>query len=518
MQVSMKTGDPSTTAADLLALPLFQPPESGAKLALPSNLRALDRSLGHIITAALESGDFGAKSGQTALLYPSGAGQGQSRKGAARKHKIQRVLLLGLGTSKSATLETVRRAAGRAATRAGSGGTKRISLLLPSLRGVSLSDRAQAAAEGAVLGAYQFDRYRAAPADGPGGVRALTLFCQKLDHSAQVRRAATTGVVVAESQNIARDLSNQPGNELPPTALAAAARRIAKSVGLACHVMDVAELKRRKMGGILAVGGGSSRPPCLIVLQHGARARTQRPTVCLVGKGVTFDSGGISIKPSAGMDEMKHDMGGAASVIGALRAAALLDLPLHVVGIIGSAENLPSGTAYRPGDIVRTASGKTIEVLNTDAEGRIVLADALHYAKSRWKPDAIVDLATLTGAMMIALGPWASGLFGNDEELIERVRQAGDACGECAWPMPLFPEHKRAMHSTIADLKNTGGRHGGGSTAAGFLSAFVGKTPWVHLDIAGTGWTSASGPYQRPGATGVGVRLLTQLLRSWKTV
>jgi leucyl aminopeptidase len=296
---------------------------------------------------------------------------------------------------------------------------------------------------------------------------------------------------------------------------------MARRSGLRCQVMDVAELKRRKMGGVLAVGQGSARPPRVIVLEHGRPARKaagarKQPTFCLVGKGITFDSGGISIKPSASMDEMKHDMGGAAAVIGAMRAIAELKLPLHVVAVIASAENMPDGNAYRPGDVVRSHSGKTIEVLNTDAEGRIVLADALHYAIDKWDPVAVVDLATLTGACQVALGPWASGLLGNDDALIEKVRAAGQASGEPAWPLPLFDAHKQAMTSTIADLKNSGGRFAGASTAAGFLSSFVGDTPWVHLDIAGTGWTSTQGPYQPRGGTGVGVRLVVELLRSWK--
>ncbi|HXH28374.1 MAG TPA: leucyl aminopeptidase, partial [Candidatus Polarisedimenticolia bacterium] len=236
---------------------------------------------------------------------------------------------------------------------------------------------------------------------------------------------------------------------------------------------------------------------------------------CIVGKGITFDSGGISIKPAAGMEEMKHDMSGAAAVVGALRACALLELPHPVVGVIGAAENLPSGTAYRPGDVVTSMSGKTIEVLNTDAEGRVVLADALHYARTEFEPCAIVDLATLTGACMVALGRWATGLFGNHEGLIERVRAAGDATAERAWPMPLLDGHKEEIRSKIADIKNTGGREAGASTAAAFLSHFVGETPWVHLDIAGTGWSSKTGPYHPGGATGVGVRLLLEVLRDF---
>jgi len=288
-------------------------------------------------------------------------------------------------------------------------------------------------------------------------------------------------------------------------------------VGLAIRVFDVPELQRRKMGAILAVGGGSARPPRLVALEYAPKAaKKQRPALCIVGKGITFDSGGISIKPAQGMDEMKHDMSGAATVIGVLRACALLALPIRVVGVIGAAENLPDGTAYRPGDIVTAASGKTIEVLNTDAEGRVVLADALHYAKTEYDPAAIVDLATLTGACVVALGRWASGLFGSHAGLIELIRAAGEKTGELAWPMPLLDGHKREIKSEVADIKNSGGRNAGASTAAAFLAAFVGETPWVHLDIAGTAWTtSAQCGYQPRGATGVGVRLLVEVLRNW---
>jgi leucyl aminopeptidase len=261
-------------------------------------------------------------------------------------------------------------------------------------------------------------------------------------------------------------------------------------------------------------------PPRLVVLEHNApgRARGSRrlPTVCLVGKGVTFDSGGISIKPSAAMDEMKHDMSGAAAVLGALRACALLKLPLHVVGILGAAENMPSGTAYRPGDIVTSMSKKTIEILNTDAEGRVVLADALTFARTEFDPVAMVDLATLTGACVVALGSHATGLFGTDDRLSEHLRRAGEATAERVWPMPVWEGHRKAVESNVADLKNVAGREAASSTAAAFLAAFVEDTPWVHLDIAGTGWTSTPGPYQPRGATGVGVRLLVEALETWK--
>jgi leucyl aminopeptidase len=513
MQINLKTSDPAEAAADLLMLPLAQSASSAsdkdkkAAPRLPAAVRRMDRVFGGVIAAALASGDFKGTSGQTALLYPAGEGP------------VKRVLLFGLGSQAKVTAETLRRAAGSAVRQAGSGKRKRVSIWLPRVKGIDAVQAAQTVAEGAVLGTYRFDDYRNLEEGDPGSVRSVSVFPSRTPSGAKdvaaIKRAISAGRVIAEAQNVARDLSNTPGNDLAPAQLASEARRVAREVGLRCQVMTAAELERRKMGGILAVGGGSSRPPRLIVLEHKPARKSGAPTICIVGKGVTFDSGGISIKPSAGMEEMKHDMSGAAAVVGAMRAVAQLKLPLHVVAVIGAAENLPSGTAYRPGDVVRTASGKTIEVLNTDAEGRVVLADALHHAHTTFEPEAMIDLATLTGACMVALGEAATGLFGNDDDLIERVRAAGDRSGECAWPMPLFDAHRTAVKSTIADVKNSAGREAGASTAAAFLEAFTGDTPWVHLDIAGTGWTSNTNPCQIKGATGVGVRMLLELLRSW---
>jgi leucyl aminopeptidase len=395
-----------------------------------------------------------------------------------------------------------------------------VTVAVPPLRRVNPAATALALTEGAVLGGYRFDAYKDPGKEPPVEVAAVQLSFERARDSRALRRAVRRATVLAESQNLARDLSNAPGNALAPADLAREAQKLARETGLRCRVLGVAELRKRKMGGILAVGGGSSRSPRLVVLEHRPKGRKRAgDTLCFVGKGVTFDSGGISIKPSAGMDEMKHDMSGAAAVVGALRACALLNVPHHVVGVIGAAENLPSGTAYRPGDIVRTSSGKTIEVLNTDAEGRVVLADALHYAKEEYAPRAILDLATLTGACVVALGHWATGLFGNNEKLIEQVRRAGEASGERAWPMPLWEGHRKAVRSEVADVKNTGaGREAGSSTAAAFLAAFVGDTPWVHLDIAGTAWSGRSEPHHPRGATGVGVRLLLELLEGWRGV
>jgi leucyl aminopeptidase len=509
MKITVDSRAPTDAAADLLAIPL---PKRVPRERLPARVAAVDRASRGAISGALASGDFSGKPGETLLVYPLGG-----------RLRAKRLLLVGLGEAGKLDADALRRLAGAAISEAVSRRASRVAIAVPALPEEGLAGHVQALAEGSVLAGYRFDAYRTGPeAKEARRVSAVSLLVERGGDVAAARAAAARGVTLAESQNVARWLSDTPSNDLPPAELARQAQRVAREVGLRARVLEVPALTRLGMGGILAVGGGSANPPRLIALEHlprggrGAKGRTAGPApVCVVGKGITFDSGGISIKPAAGMEEMKHDMSGAAAVIGALRACALLDVPQPVVGVIGAAENMPSGTAYRPGDVVRTMSGKTIEVLNTDAEGRVVLADALHYARTRYQPCAIVDLATLTGACMVALGRWASGLFGNDDRLIEMVRAAGEATAERAWPMPLLDGHKEEIRSQIADIKNTGGRQAGASTAAAFLSHFVGDTPWVHLDIAGTGWVTNGGGYLKRGATGVGVRLLLELLRGF---
>ncbi len=507
MKVTVDARRLPEVAADLLALPLAQ--RGGEPAGLPTRFAPLDRALGGRLRQVLESGDFRGKAHEALLLY------------ADPGAPARRVLLLGLGPAEALDADALRGAAGSALAQAEARGAQRLALAVPRVPGLAAAARAQALAEGALLADYRFDRYREPPKDAPARVASLALSFERARDVAAARPGAARGAILAESQNLARDLSNEPANALPPAALAEAALRLGREAGLRVKVFDVPELERRGMRALLAVGGGSSNPPRLIVIEHRSpRARGKRArrggTLCLVGKGITFDSGGISIKPAAGMEEMKHDMSGAAAVMGALRACALLKIPRHVVGVIAAAENLPSGTAYRPGDVVTAMSGRTIEVLNTDAEGRVVLADALHYARTEFEPVAIVDLATLTGACKVSLGALASGLFSNHEKLSLHVRRAGEATAERVWPMPLWEGHRKLIRSDVADLKNTGGRDAGASTAAAFLAAFVGDTPWAHLDIAGTGYTGNAGPTQRKGATGVGVRLLVEMLHTWE--
>ncbi len=510
MQVQLKIQAPRQSAVDLLAIPLFR--LDAKKPSLPKRITTLDRALGGRIQDVIDRGDFRGAEDEAVLVYPDA------------KSKAKRILLIGLGKEDKCDAEALRRLAGRSLRQARGKKARSVGLLCPITRRIPNPEIAAALAAGAVLGSYRFDRYlekkKGKNARHPE-IRSFTLVFDKLSNAPPLRRAIRDAVALADSQNLARDLSNEPANTMTPVALARVASKMSREVGLKCHVMDVAELKRRKMGGILAVGQGSTNPPRMVVMEHNPRRGTagskkNRPTICLIGKGITFDSGGISIKPSAGMHEMKHDMSGAAAVVGAMRAIATLKIPHRVIGLVATAENLPSATAYRPGDIIRMHSGKTVEVLNTDAEGRLVLADALAYANARYQPAAMIDVATLTGACMIALGSFGTGLMGNDEALSDALYEAGKRSGECAWPLPLFEGHKKAMRGSVADLVNVAGREAGASTAGGFLAAFVDETPWAHLDIAGTGWTNKPTPIQPKGATGVGVRLLVDFLSHWK--
>ncbi len=460
------------------------------------------------LVGLLEDGDWAGTFKQTLLLYARGA------------LPARRVLLVGLGKRAQITAERLAEAAALAAQRARDLRVDSFTIDLPAAETVAPAAAAQALAEGASLGLYRFQRYKTGLPDGDRREPAeMTIVASAKDDA--IEGAIRLGQAIARGVALARDLANTPGNDLPPAGLAEAAQSAGARAGVDVTVLGIEELQAQGFGGIIGVGQGSAQPPRFIIMEYGGNGSASgpaagAPTICLVGKGITFDTGGISIKPADRMDEMKTDMSGAAAVIGTLQVVAELKLPLHVVGLISAAENMPSGMAYKPGDIITTLSGKTIEVLNTDAEGRIVLADALYYAQ-RYQPDAIVDLATLTGAIVVALGHHAIGIMGNDDALAERILQAGEATGERAWRLPLWAPYKEMVKSEIADVKNTGGRYGGAITAAAFLSNFAGDYPWVHMDIAGTALAESKPQkaYMPKGATGVGVRLLVQMLRTW---
>jgi leucyl aminopeptidase len=372
----------------------------------------------------------------------------------------------------------------------------------------------QSLAEGVELGAYRYWHYRTGLSTAENfEVEKVTILTAK-GRLEKVKSGVATGRIVAGGVRLARDIVNSPGFAMTPPRLGELALEMGERLPLDVMVLDQAALTQQGFGGILAVGKGSDHEPRFIAMEYGKAGR-DRPTICLVGKGLTFDSGGLSLKPADAMETMKNDKGGAAAVFGAVQVAAQLKLPLHVVGLVSSAENMPSGDAYRPGDIVTTLSGKTIEVLNTDAEGRVILSDALYYAQ-RYKPDAIINLATLTGAMIIALGNQVTGMMGTDQALMDRIAAAGEATGERVWQLPLWDNYVQMVKSDVADLKNMAGRPAGSITAAAFLKAFAGDYPFAHLDIAGTAWTERpSKPFESTGATGVGVRLLTEFLRTY---
>jgi leucyl aminopeptidase len=365
-------------------------------------------------------------------------------------------------------------------------------------------ETARAAAEGAKLGLYRFIKHKSA-ADG----HELETFWLLADEEGleEAKDGADLGEKVATGSVLARDLANEPSNIATPEYLAQKAREIAEKYGMELAVLDRAEIEAEGLVGLATVGRSASNEPRFIVLEH---RKGGDPPVVLVGKAVTFDSGGISIKPTAGMEDMKFDMSGGAAILGAMEAVGALDLPLNIVALVPATENLPGGDAFKPGDVLEMHSGKTVEIVTTDAEGRLILADALSYAR-RYEPSAVIDCATLTGACVVALGSHASGLMGNDEDLIAEVQTAGEATGERAWPLPLFDEYTEQIKGDTADIKNSGGRGGGALTAGAFLKEFA-DFPWAHLDVAGTAYGKKGNAYTTKGATGVPTRLLVEFL------
>jgi leucyl aminopeptidase len=490
MKIEFSEGALSELRAPLLAVPVA---EGGAQ---SGTFREVSELLGGLPERLLRSGDFRGKRDQEQLLFPAGGGG------------IERVLLVGIGKLEELDAETLRRAGGTAAKAAARLRVDRLTSLLhlgaPPSR-VSAEAAVAATVEGLVLGAYLFEEMRQTAEEPPVELGQVTLHLGE-GSAEPLRQAAGRGEVTARGENVARTLGNLPGNVATPSYLADRAWKIAGETGMRCTVLDRPALESEGMGALLAVSRGSAEDPRLIVLEHRGGGERDGPVV-LIGKGLTFDSGGISIKPALGMEEMKFDMCGGAAVLGAMQAVAELQLPLNVVGIVPASENLPSGAALKPGDIIRSHLGKSIEIINTDAEGRLILADALSYAR-RFSPAAVVDVATLTGACVIALGSHSCAVMGSDEQLVEELRRAGERTGERAWPLPMHREYREALDSDYADIKNSGGRPAGTITAGWFLREFVDGFPWAHLDIAGVAWGEGKLPYQRKGATGSPTRLL----------
>ena len=444
--------------------------------------------------SVLSDGDFSGKDDETVLVYaPNGLAS-------------SRLLLVGLGERASFSLEKLRRASATVAKRARALKLDEAAFALPVPEGSGTREAAEAAAEGAALGLYRFDRYKTN--EEP---RELETFTLVSDDEGAVEAGAGAGTKLAAAALLARDLANEPSNAATPEYLAEKAREIAERYGMEATVLDRAGIEVEGLTGLATVGRSATNEPRFIALEH-KKGGDEAPVV-LVGKAVTFDSGGISIKPSANMGDMKYDMSGGAAVLGTMEAVGSLDLPLNVVALVPATENLPGGNAFKPGDVLKLHSGKTAEIVTTDAEGRLILADALSHAK-RYEPAAVVDCATLTGACHVALGDHASGLMGNDDDLIAEVRAAGEASGERAWPLPLFAEYTEQIKGNTADIKNSGGRYGGALTAGAFLKEFV-DYPWAHLDIAGTAYHGKSkNAYTPKGASGTPARLLVEFLRA----
>lgn len=457
----------------------------------------LDKAVGGKIRDLIKRGDFKGRLAQTAVLYTWG------------QIPAKRILLIGMGKRKEMSLERVRQVAGKAGIQARELGLKSFATTLPETD--SKFGLSQAVVEGTLLALYRFRQFKTKDEDKTE-ITQFTIIHKDPKKILEIKKGVKLGQIVAEAVNWTRDLVNLPGNELTPQRLGREAQMLARQFPLKCKILGPPEIKRLKMNCLLQVAKGSRQPPRFIILEYPGKGRRLK-TVVLVGKGITFDSGGISIKPSARMEEMKYDMAGGAAVLGAVRAAAQLGLPFRIIGLVPATENLPGGAAYKPGDIL-TSSGKTIEIITTDAEGRLILADALTYAQ-RYRPEAIIDLATLTGACIVALGYEASGMLGNNQRLLTRIKQAGEEAGERVWELPLWKEYDELLKSEVADLKNVGNRSAGVITGGAFLGRFINKTAWAHLDIAGTAWNDKGKKYMSPGATGVGVRLLTRFFQNW---
>ena len=477
-----------------------------------------NRQVREAIRLAWKAGDFAGWEGETLLFYPPGKG----------KLSAKRILVVGLGKAEEVKgninmeaadiwRENYRKAGGRVSGAALKAKAEKIMVVLPEPYTLDLQEVAECLTEGLILGSYQFNKYRKSTEEDESlnKIEEILLYCG--GGKVSVSNGLVKGRVAALANIAARDMANEPGNVWTPTRFAETARQLAKTYNLSCRVLSKANMQRLKMGGILGVNSGSDQPPKMVVLEY--KTSSRNPTLLIVGKGLTFDSGGISLKPPKGMDEMKFDMCGGAAVLGAMQAVGE-ERPksINVVGIVPTTENLPGPSALKPGDIITIYGGKTVEVLNTDAEGRLILADALAYGIKQYKPKAVVDLATLTGAVIIGLGHHRTGLLSNDDGLAEKVTAAGNRCGEPLWRLPLGPEYSKQIKSKVADIKNIGNRSAGTITAAAFLQEFVGDTSWAHLDIAGTAYNFTEKPYipNKGGPSGTGVRTLLELIRNWE--
>jgi leucyl aminopeptidase len=491
MKVTVAVAPLASVEADALVVGLYaEEPKLRAAVA------GLDRALGGQLADVLGAERFQAKPGQVTHVHTGG------------RLPARRVVVVGLGKRAELTLEAVRRAASAGLRRARELGARVVAVETLGDR-LSVRARAHAVTEGAILGAYTFDRYKREKTEKR--VEELRLVETDGQRRADVAAGARTGEIFAEATCFARDLVNSPANDVHPTHLATVAGQIARDARLRLTVLDRAECEKLGMGAFLGVAAGSAQPPKFIHLTYTPAGKRGR-RVAIIGKGITFDSGGLDLKTAEGMLRMKDDMSGAAAVLAIMRALPALKPPAEVHGLIAATENMPSGSAIRPGDVLRAMNGTTIEIGNTDAEGRLTLADAICYASDKVRADEIIDMATLTGACVVALGPLCSGLLSNDQSLAGRLLAAGERAGERVWQLPLIDEYREHLKSDVADLNNVGPRGGGAITAGLFLKEFAGERPWAHLDIAGPAFVEKDTPLGPKGATGAAVRTLLTYL------
>jgi leucyl aminopeptidase len=499
-EIALSVGDPATLQSEVTILGIHE------GVPLEGVAAAVDQAAGGLVSRAIEMKDFKGEPNETLLLYPM---QGPAK----------RVLLVGLGKPADLTPERIRSTAASAARRSRDVGAKQAAApLFGKGTPVPIEDAAQAFAEGALLGTYQYLEYRTKDREKTKILTRLDVLLPEEKLRSKADAAFARGVTIGGAVNYVRTLAAHPGNHATPSFLASEAQRIAEDPKrrLRCTIFDSAKMKDLGMGALLGVAKGSHEPPRFILLEY-ACGDPAAPTIAIVGKGLTFDAGGISIKPSLGMQEMKFDMCGGAAVLGIMSVLAESGVKVNVVGAVPSTENLPGGGAYKPGDILKSYSGKTIEIQNCDAEGRLILADALAYVGRNHKPSAIVDMATLTGAVVIALGHYGAALLSNDDSLAARIEESSRRSGDRVWRLPIWEEMNDHLKSDYADLKNIADSSAGGGTITGaaFLGNFVEGIPWAHIDIAGTAYWEKDRPHLPKGPSGFGVRLIVDLLRSW---
>jgi leucyl aminopeptidase len=494
MKTTLLLTPPAQVETDCLVVVAL---DRGTKDKVDVSLETTDEIAKKAAAEVIASGELTGKSFETTLLHhPAGL-------------KAKRLLVMGGGKAKSFSQFELRRLAGAAVRTLKSRGLRSFAFVIPQLN-MAAETAAKAIVEGAFVGNFDPDTYKSDRKD------------QKIDElrvvasgdQAKLQAAVDEARIIGESQNFTRELVNEPSNRMTPTMLAERARKMAQEVGLKCEIYGADKIKELKMGAFWSVAQGSDEPPALIILKYEPAGAPEKPVLGLVGKGITFDTGGISIKPADGMEKMKYDMAGGAAMLGAMRAIALLKPKVKVTMIVCATENMPSGKAQKPGDVQIAMSGKSIEIINTDAEGRLVLADGLFYARQLGCTH-LVDAATLTGAVVVALGYVNAGIFANDDKLYERFSKAEDTAGEKFWRMPLDEEYKDVIKSGIADIVNSGGRWGGAVTAAMFLKEFAEDTPWLHLDIAGTAWTEEAKPWIAKGPSGIAVRSLVEFVKDF---